>query len=153
MSYVPCFLHESDVLEGLCGCMLTYMLHVFGLIYIHFICLCAVSQHCEVRGCGKFKGWLSLFIKPMGSPSRSVRDAPSLNHVFMASICLTTASQLLLSHDDRYEYPSPFWLCSSSVLHVWMSSSVCALCASPPNKGTSFAWVPEQALLIDLSQD
>lgn len=87
------------------------------------------------------------------SPKRSFKDAPSLNHVFIASICLTTASQLFLSHDDRYERPSSFRLCSSHLLHVWMSSSVCSLCTSPPNKSASFAWVPEQALLIDLSQD
>lgn len=70
--------------------------------------LCAVSQHCEVRGCGKFKGWVSISINTKGSFSRSLRDAPSLNHVFIAFICLATASQLFLSHDDQYEYPARF---------------------------------------------
>ena len=116
------------------------------------LCKCCLSAVWG-QGLWEVEGWLTLFIKPEGSPGRSVRDAPSLNHVFIASICLTTSSQLFLPHDDRYGYPSPFRLCSSNVLHVWMSSPVFSLCACPPNKGTSFAWVPEQALLIDLSQD
>lgn len=49
---------------------------------------CAVSQRSEVRGCGKFKGWLSLFINRKGSLTGVGPSRPSsLNHVFIASIC------------------------------------------------------------------
>lgn len=79
-------------------------------MHVHFILIIDVLSLGVVRsgGCGKFEGQLGLSINTKGSFSGSLRDAPSLNHVFIAFICLATASQLFLSRDDRYECPARF---------------------------------------------
>lgn len=83
-------------------------------VYFHaYICLRTDSQHTGVRGHEKFKGWLSLFIKQKGSLRRSVKDAPSVNHVYIAPICLTTACQSAV-------FPS-WW-------PIWVSFPLPALC-------------------------
>lgn len=64
-----------------------------------YLYLYDLSQHCEVRGCVKFKGSRSLFIKWKGSLTGSVRDTHLLNYMFLYH---PSASQRFRSHDDRY---------------------------------------------------
>lgn len=90
---------------------------------------------------------LSLFIKPEWVSTDQVRqqiyflNPPSAGPLFYLSLMMTDLCIFA------------FQLCSCNVLHVWSLRSGGPFSGSPPNKGTSFAWAPEQALVIDLNQD
>lgn len=108
-----------------------------------FCSSCFVSQRPEVRGCGKFRGRLNLFITLTGSVGGSVGDTPFFwRACFLASVCLTIRGQTIPSHNEWHSknvpfFPPQLWLC--------VTKSECRALFSPP------PWPTYQRHLICIS--
>lgn len=120
-----------------------------------FCSSCFVSQRPEVRECGKFRGRLNLFITLTGSVGGSVGDTPSFwRACFLASVCLTIRGQTIPSHNEWHSKNVPFFPLSSGYVLPSLNVELYFLLRHDQHiKGTSFALVPEQSSLIDLSQN